>query len=95
MAYGSCRGIIFRGYEPHIVESEPENVNGFLNKVSVLVTGVTKLHGWNANEQNASTRVTVASGFKPGIVRMPVDLFFESIENARPRVRGEGRCAGC
>ena len=93
MAYGSRRGIIFGRHELHIVESKPENIDGFLNQVSVLITGVTKLHGGNANEQNASTRVTVAGGFKPGVVGMPVDFFFQSIENARPRVRGEG-CAG-
>ena len=95
MTYGCRRGIIVRGHKPHIVESEAENVDGFLNEIGVFVAGVTKLHGGNPNEQNASTRVTVASGFEPGVVGVPVDLFFQSIKNARPRVRGEGRCAGC
>ena len=90
---GSCRGIVFGRHELHVVESETQIVDRFLDEVSVLVAGVAKLHGRNADEENASAGVAVASGFEPGVVGMAVDFLFQRIEDARPRVRGES-CAG-
>ena len=41
--------------------------------------------------KHAAAGVTVASGFQPGVVRMAVDLFFERIQNAHPRIRSKRR----
>ena len=89
----SCRRIIFRSDELHVVEAEAEIVDGFLNQVGVLVAGVAELDGRNAHEQNASAGVAVARGLQPGVVGMAVDFLFQRIEDARPRIGGES-CAG-
>ena len=85
--------IVFRSDELHVVEAEAQDVDRFLNQISILVASVTELDRRNADEENASTRVTVTRWFEPGVVRMPVNFLLESIEDARPRIRGES-CAG-
>ncbi len=85
----SCGGIVFGRDKLYVVKSEAEVVDSFLNKVGIFVAGVAELDGGNANEEDASAGVTVAGGFEPGIVRVPVDFLFQRIENARPGVGGD------
>ncbi len=88
----SCGRIVLGSDELHVVESEAEIVDGFLDQVGVFVAGVAKFDSRNANEENASAGVAVASGLQPGVVGMAVDFLFQRIEDARPRIRGES-CA--
>ena len=89
MTHRSCGGIVFGSDKLHVVESEAQVVDGFLNEVGIFVAGVAELDGGNANEEDASAGVAVAGGLEPGIVRVPVDFLFQRIEDARPRVGGE------
>ena len=50
MTNRSRRGIVLRGDELHVVESEAEIVDGFLNEIGILVARVAKLHRGHANE---------------------------------------------
>ena len=88
MTNGRCGWIIIRGHEFDFTESEAQYIDSFLNQVSVFVAGVAKFHCWNTDEENASTGVAVARGLEPGIVGVPIDLFFQRVENAQPRIRG-------
>ena len=95
MANGRRRGIIIGSNKFYFAEPETQDVDSFLNEVGIFVAGVAKLDGGNTDKENASTGVTVAGRLEPRVVGVPVDLFFQRIENARPWVGSEGRCACC
>ena len=90
VANGRIRRIVVGGHELDVFVTEAEIVERLLNEVGVLVANVAELGGGNADEQNFIAGVAVASGFEPGVVGMAVDLFFESVEDARPRIRDDG-----
>ena len=52
---------------------------------------MAEFSGRNADIHDPVAGVAVASGFEPGIVGVPVDFFFERIENAQPRIRTKSR----
>ena len=87
---GSVRGIVFGGNELHIFVSKAENVDGFLNQVSIFVADVTKLGGGDADEEDSVAGMAVAGGFQPGVVGVAVDFLFQSVEDARPGIRDDG-----
>ena len=88
MANG-CRGrIIFRGDEFHLLIFHAEVIDGFLDEIGVFVANVAELGRGHANEQNSATGMAVAGRLEPGIVGVPIDLFFQRVENAQPRIRG-------
>ena len=89
MTNGSIGRIVLGGNKFHIVVSQAEIVDGFLNQISVLVPHMPKLGGGNANEKNSVADVGIACRFQPGIVGMAVDFLFQRIEDARPRIRNE------
>src|SRR5208282_2912675 len=97
MPGGSIRRIVLGGNEFHIFISESEIVERFLNQIRVFVAYVMELGGGNAHEQNFVGGVAVAGWLQPGVVGVPVDLFFQGVEDAHPRIRddggtGEGHC---
>ena len=92
MPHLGCRRIVFGGHELHVVKSQAQIVDRFLNQVGVLVTMNAILNRWYPHEQHSATGVTVACRLEPGVVGMPVDLFFQRIQNSRPRIRGKA-CA--
>ena len=93
MTNRSCGWIVLGGDELYVVETEAEIVDGFLDEVGVLVAGVAEFNRRNADEENASTRMAVASGLEPSVIGVPINFLFQRIENARPWVGGES-CAG-
>src|SRR6267378_8502912 len=48
------RWIIFRCHELHVIETQPQVVDGFLDQVGVLVASVAELYGGHAHEQHPS-----------------------------------------
>src|ERR1700730_6177627 len=54
------RWIIFRGHELHVIETQPQVVDGFLDQVGILVASVAELYCGHAHEQHSSTRVAEA-----------------------------------
>src|ERR1700676_1699397 len=85
------RRIVLVGNEFHILISEPENVDRFLNQIRVLVAYVTELGGRDAHEQNSIAGVAVPRRLQPGVVGVPVDFLLQGVEDARPRIRDDGR----
>src|ERR1700675_2004434 len=85
------RRIVLGGNEFHILISEPENVDRFLNQIRVLVAYVTELGGRDAHEQNSIAGVAVPRWLQPGVVGVPVDFLLQGVEDARPRIRDDGR----
>ena len=92
MSHRSRGRIVFRRHEFHIVEAQTQNVDRFLDQVSVFITGVAKFNCGNANEENAAAGVTVTSRLELGVVRVPIDFLFQRIEDPRPGIWGES-CA--
>src|SRR5208283_4937489 len=86
------RRIVLGRDKLHVVELEAQVVDGFLNEVGIFVAGVPELDGGHANEQNSAAGMTVACGFQPRVIGMPVNLFFQRVKNAHPRIWGES-CA--
>src|SRR5580658_1217441 len=84
------RGIVFGGHEFHILVSEPEVVDRFLNQICVFVSDMTELGGWYAHEKNSVAGVAIPRRLQPGVVGMPVDFLFQGVEDAHPRVRDDG-----
>src|SRR6202047_889434 len=85
------RWIIFRGHELHVIETQPQVVDGFLDQVGILVASVAELYCEHAYEQHSSARVAEARRLQPGVVGMPVDLFFQRVQDAQPRIGGKAR----
>src|ERR1700676_4576197 len=85
------RRIVLRGNEFHILVSEPENVDRFLNQICVFVADMTKLSGRNAHEQDSIAGVAVPRWLQPGVVGVPVDFLLQGVKDARPRIRDDGR----
>ena len=85
------RRIILGGNEFHILVTEPENIDRFLNQIRVLVAYVTELGGRDAHEQNSIAGVTVPRRLQPGVVGVPVDFFLQGVKDARPRIRDDSR----
>src|SRR5713101_791077 len=85
------RRIVLGGNEFHILVTEPENVNRFLNQICILVAYVTELGGRYAHEQNSIAGVAVPRRLQPGVVGVPVDFLLQGVEDARPRIRDDGR----
>ena len=83
--------VVFRRDEFHFLEFQAEVVQRFLDQVRVLVSDVAEFGGGHTHEKDGSTGMTVLGGFQPSVVRMPVDLFFQRIQNAQPRIGGEAR----
>ena len=86
------RGIVLRGDELHFLELAAQIVQRFLNQIRVFVSNVAELSRGHANEKDRSCRVAVLGGLQPGVVGVAVDLFFQRVENAQPRVRRKARC---
>jgi len=84
------RGIILGGNKFHILISEFEIVERFLDQVGVFVADMTKLGRRYAYEQDSIAGVAVARGFEPRIVRVAVDFLFQGVKNAHPRIRDDG-----
>jgi len=87
MPNGRGGRIIFRGDEFHLLIFHAEVIDGFLDEIGIFVTNMAELDCGHANEQNSATGVAVARGLEPGIVGVPIDLFFQRVENAQPRIR--------
>src|SRR5712672_113144 len=85
------RRIILGGNEFHILVSQPENVDRFLNQIPVFVADMTKLSCRNAHEQDSIAGVTVPRWLQPGVVGVAVDFLLQGVEDARPRIRDDGR----
>ena len=81
--------VVFRGDELHFLEFEAEIVQRFLDQIRVLVSHVAEFRRGHAHEQDRAGGVTVLRGFQPGVVGMAVDLLFQRVENAQPRIRRE------
>ena len=82
MTHRCGRRIIFRGDELDVLVFEAEIINGFLDQVRVFVAYLAKLYGGHADEQNSAAGVAIARRFEPGIVRVPIDLFFQRVQDA-------------
>ena len=87
MPNGGGGRIIFRGDEFHLLIFHTEVIDGFLDEIGVFVANMAELDCGHANEQNSATGVAVARGLEPRIVGVPIDLFFQRVENAQPRIR--------
>ncbi len=85
VAAGSSLGC----HELHVLVLEAEIVDGLLNQVGVLVAHVAELCRGHAHEEHASAGVTVAGGLQPGVVGVAVDLFFQRVKDAQPRIRSK------
>src|SRR6202140_4028040 len=85
------RRIVLGGNEFHILITEPENVNRFLKQIRVRGAYVTELGGRDAHEQNSIAGVAVPRRLQPGVVGVPVDFLLQGVEDARPRIRDDGR----
>src|SRR5580693_1995246 len=83
--------IVFRGDEFHFLKFETQIVQRFLDQVGVFVSDMAELCGGNAHEKHRAAGMAVLGGLQPGVVRMPVDLFFQRVQNAQPRIGGEAR----
>ena len=93
MPDGRVRGIVLGGDELYIFVSQAEVVDGFLDEVGVLVSDVAELSSGDTDEQHSVAGVTVAGRLQPCVVGMAIDLFFERIQDAQPRI-GSNACAG-
>jgi hypothetical protein len=93
VADGGRGGIVLRGDEFYVVKFEAQIIDGLLDKIGILVALAPELWRRHSNEKNSATRVAVVRRLQPGIVGVPVDLFFQRIENAHPRIGGE--CCAC
>jgi hypothetical protein len=91
MPDGRVGRIVLGGNKFHILVSESEIVERFLNQVGVFVADVPKLGGGNAHEQNFVAGMAVPRRLQPGVVGVPVHFFFQRIENARPRIWTDDR----
>jgi hypothetical protein len=91
VSYRRVRRIVFGGNELYILVAEPEVVDRFLNQVGIFIANVTELGRRNAHEENAIAGVAVACGLQPGVVGVAIDFLFQSVKNARPRIRDDGR----
>src|SRR5271169_6579834 len=80
-----CR-IVPWGNELHFLILEAKIVEGLLNQVGIFVAHLTELGLGHPHKKRASARMTVAGGLQPGVVGMPVDLFFQRVKNAQPRI---------
>src|SRR4029077_10184764 len=87
----SVRRIVLGGNEFHILVSEPENINRFLNQICVFVADMTKLGGRDAPEQNSIAGMAVPRWLQPGVVGVPVDFLLQGVKDAHPRIRDDGR----
>src|ERR1019366_3785059 len=84
------RRIVLGGNEFHILVSEPEIIDRFLNQICVFVAYVTELGGRNAHEQNSIAGVAVPRRLQPGVVGVTVDFLFQGVKDAHPGVRNDG-----
>src|ERR1700675_964595 len=85
------RRIVLGGNEFHILVTEPENVNRFLNQIRIFVAYVTELGGRNTHEQNSIAGVAITRRLQPSVIGVPVDFLLQGVEDARPRIRNDGR----
>jgi hypothetical protein len=86
VADGSGSGIVLGGDELHLLILQAKIVNRFLDQIEVLVVLAPGFQVTHSYEKNFSIRVTVAGGLQPGVVGMAVDLFFQRVEDAQPRI---------
>src|SRR5689334_6042002 len=68
VTHGSCRRIIVGGDELHLTKIHVEIVERLLNQVGIFIAHVPKFRRGNANVHDSVVRMTVASGFEPGVV---------------------------
>src|SRR3954452_3012551 len=87
MTYGRGSGIVFRRDKLHVLILESKIVQGFLDEVRVFIANVAKLSGGHSDEQNTSCGMAIACWLQPCVVGMSIDLFFQRVENAQPRIR--------
>ena len=85
---GVGRLLLLRRDELHVVQTEMESFNRFLDQIRILLADVPELHGGNAHEQLAVFHVAVASGLQPGVVGVAVNFFLERLENLHPGIDG-------
>src|SRR5437016_6226780 len=78
--------IIFRRDKLYVLVLQTEIIDGFLDQVSILVAYVAEFRCRHAHEQNAPAGMAIPSRFQPGVIGVPVNLFFERIQDAQPRV---------
>src|ERR1700680_4741688 len=86
VANGRGSWIVGRRNELHFLIFETKIVEGLLDQIGVLVAHLTKLSLRHPHKKRTSAGVTVASGLQPGVVRMPIDLFFQRVKDAQPRI---------
>src|SRR5437868_16264 len=79
-------GIIFRSDELYLLKFAAQIVQRFLYKIRVLVTHMAEFCRGHTHEKDWTTGVAIAGGLQPGVIRMAVDLFFQRIQNAQPRI---------
>ena len=84
------RGVIIGGDEFHILISQAEIVERFLNQVRIFIADVSELSGGNADEQDFIAGVAVTGRLQPSVIRVPVDFLFQSVQDARPGIRNDG-----
>src|SRR3954447_6941716 len=93
MTNGRCRRVVFGSDKFHILVLKTEIIDCFLDQICVLVTDMAELGRGHPNKQNSSVRVTVSRRFQPCVIRVPIDLFLQGIEDADPRIGSESSCA--
>ena len=86
MANRGGRWIVPWRNELHFLILEAKIVEGLLDQIGILVAYLAELSLGHPHEKRASAGVTVAGGLQPGIVGMPVDLFFQRVKDAQPRI---------
>ena len=86
VADGSGGWIILGRDELHLLILEAKIINRFLDQIEIFVVFATGLQVTYPHEKDLSTGVTVAGGLQQGVVRMPVDLFFQRVKDAQPRI---------
>ena len=82
-------GIVLGRDELHFLELQAQIVQRFLDQVRVFVSDVAELRRGHAHEKDGPGGVAVLGGLQPGVIGMPVDLFFQRVQNAQPRIGRE------
>jgi len=80
----------FIGHKLYIAVFEVQVLERLGDQVRVLFADQLELGGGNADEQNLSFGMAEASGLKPSVVGMFIDLLFEGLQNKEPGIRGGG-----
>src|SRR5438105_5113327 len=86
VTHGRGGRIIFWRDKLYVLVFKTKIIDGFLDEVCILVTYVAEFRRGHAHEQNAPAGMAVPRGFQPGVIGVPVNLFFQRIQDAQPRI---------